>query len=192
LGYSKNWNPAGNTYRIQHERLITSPYIDEDGLIKAVAGGPIPLESPRAVADVPFLDDTELDFADEESRRILRQHLICERSARLVQIFKAQLKDCSCCVCGFDFLKAYGESGRGYIEAHHTKPVAMMKPGEVVRIQDSVPVCSNLPSNASSEISYNRLEIIEGFDGKSLCGPTLVELQLKQLRPFRKRRSCLW
>ena len=112
-------------------------------MIKAVAGQPTPLESTGTVADVPFLDDTELDFADEEGRRILRHHLIRERSARLVQMFKAQLKDCSCRVCGFDFLKAYGELGRGYIEAHHTKPVATMNPGEVAHIQDLVPVCSN-------------------------------------------------
>lgn len=143
LGYSTNWNPAGQTYRIQHERLITSPFVDEDGLIRAVAGGPISLEPSAAPGDVPFQDPAELDFDDEEGRQLLRQHLQRERSSRLVQEFKRSLADWSCRVCGFDFAKVYGEVGVHFIEAHHTKPVAELEPGETVRIKDLLAVCSN-------------------------------------------------
>lgn len=143
LGYKTNWNPAGNTYRVQHERLITSPYGDEEGLIRAVSGHDIPLEPETVAADVPLQDLAELDFHDEEGRVALRQHLQRERSARLVQAFKRALGDFSCCVCGFDFLNAYGELGRRFIEAHHVKPVAELEPNEAVRLEDLVPVCSN-------------------------------------------------
>lgn len=143
LGYKSNWNPAGQTYRVPPERLITSPYIDEDGLITAIAGHPIPLGPSSVAADVPFQDAAELDFHDEEGRIILRQHLYRERSSQLVQKFKGQLADNSCCVCGFNFFNAYGELGRGFIEAHHIKPVAQLEEDEVVRVQDLVPICSN-------------------------------------------------
>jgi 5-methylcytosine-specific restriction protein A len=143
LGYNKNWNPVGQTYRIQPERLHFSPYDDEDGLIKAVAGNPIALEPEFVAHDLPFQDDAELYFHDEEGRRVLRQHLMRERSSKIVQAFKNRLTDYSCCVCGFSFLKVYGELGRGYVEAHHTKPVASLKENETVSVNDLVPVCSN-------------------------------------------------
>jgi 5-methylcytosine-specific restriction protein A len=143
LGYKTNWNPAGQTYRLQHERLITSPFIDEEGLVRAVGGQTIPLEPITVAEEIPFQDDAELDFQDEEGRRILRQHLYRERSSRLVREFKSTLVDFSCRVCGFDFLRGYGELGRGFIEAHHTKPVSELEPNETVRLQDLLPVCSN-------------------------------------------------
>ena len=70
-------------------------------------------------------------------------HLHRERSSRLVQVFKRNLTDFSCRVCGFNFLEVYGELGRAFIEAHHMKPVAQLAPDETVRIQDLIAVCSN-------------------------------------------------
>jgi predicted HNH restriction endonuclease len=46
-------------------------------------------------------------------------------------------------VCGFNFLRAYGEVGRGFIEAHHTKPVSTLEPDELVHVEDLIAVCSN-------------------------------------------------
>ena len=120
LGYRTNWNPAGQTYRVQYERLVASRYMDEDGLIRAVAGGPIELDSSTAPDEAPFQDAAELDFHDDEGRLVLRQHLYRERSAKLVREFKRRLVDFSCRVCGFDFKKVYGQIGRSFIEAHST------------------------------------------------------------------------
>ena len=51
-------------------------------------------------------------------------------------------KHLKCEVCGFDFGKAYGELGAGYIEVHHKKPVS-----EGVRMtdlnNDLAMLCSN-------------------------------------------------
>jgi 5-methylcytosine-specific restriction enzyme A len=52
-----------------------------------------------------------------------------------------------CNVCGFDFGKAYGELGIGYIEVHHRIPVSKMGAGYIVDpITDLVPLCSNCHS----------------------------------------------
>lgn len=142
-GYKPNWNPAGQTYRISYERLSVSAFGDEDGLVHAMAGQSIPLIPTEIVGDRILQDPVELDFQDAEGLLLLRQHLQRERSARLIQAFKRQLQDVSCCVCGFDFHKAYGELGRVFIEAHHTKPVAQLDANEVVSVRDLVPVCSN-------------------------------------------------
>jgi hypothetical protein len=46
-----------------------------------------------------------------------------------------------CAVCGFNFEKAYGVLGHGYIEVHHNKPVAKGK--AQTTIQDLSCVCAN-------------------------------------------------
>jgi putative restriction endonuclease len=51
---------------------------------------------------------------------------------------------CTCSVCGFDFGRAYGELGHGYIHVHHLTPLADI--GEqyaVDPIHDLRPVCPN-------------------------------------------------
>jgi putative restriction endonuclease len=96
------------------------------------------------------LQPTNLDtmFDDAEPTAIegalkLRQHLRRERSKKLVADFKGQLTHFRCCVCDFDFQSKYGELGAGYIEAHHTIPVAMIEPGKPTKMSDLVGVCSN-------------------------------------------------
>ena len=51
---------------------------------------------------------------------------------------------CRCAVCGFDFEKAFGELGRGFIHVHHLKPLSQIKEEyEVDPIADLRPVCPN-------------------------------------------------
>jgi len=50
----------------------------------------------------------------------------------------------TCVICGFDFLKVYGEVGRGFIHVHHLKPLADIdREYEVDPINDLRPVCPN-------------------------------------------------
>lgn len=49
-----------------------------------------------------------------------------------------------CAACGFDFGKAYGPIGAGYIEVHHLVPVSKMGGIYVVDpIRDLIPLCAN-------------------------------------------------
>ena len=49
-----------------------------------------------------------------------------------------------CSVCGFDFGRAFGSLGAGFIHVHHLTPVAGMGPGYLVDPEkDLVPVCPN-------------------------------------------------
>jgi predicted HNH restriction endonuclease len=131
------------TVRLPEERLVGSVYYDEKTLVQQVVGRKLELEPDYVTEDRPFTDAAELDFTTSEGAETLREHLLRERSTKLVSIFKSQLQNWNCTVCGFNFEKAYGEIGRDFIEAHHTKPIADMQPDEISRVSDLVPVCSN-------------------------------------------------
>lgn len=50
----------------------------------------------------------------------------------------------SCCICGFNFEKFYGELGKNYIEVHHIKPLSTLE--EEIEINpktDLICVCAN-------------------------------------------------
>ena len=79
----------------------------------------------------------------EEGKRVLKLHKVSERRPSIVAEFKANLTSYACSVCGFDFSKKYGELGAGFVECHHTKPVADMKPGDKTKLSDLRAVCSN-------------------------------------------------
>ena len=75
-------------------------------------------------------------------------HLSRERNSELVRKAKnvALKRDgfLKCACCNFDFFATYGEVGKGFIEAHHTKPLSSLhEDGEETIIDDLVLVCSN-------------------------------------------------
>jgi len=88
-------------------------------------------------------DGAEVDIDAPEGRRVLRAHLVRERSKSLVKAFKASLSDLTCKACGFDFGAVYGEFGEGYIEAHQTIPVHNLRPGTKTSLKDLIALCSN-------------------------------------------------
>ena len=48
-----------------------------------------------------------------------------------------------CMVCGFEFLKTYGEAGEGYIELHHLNPISKRKGKHTVTVEEVIVVCAN-------------------------------------------------
>lgn len=49
-----------------------------------------------------------------------------------------------CAVCGFDFVRVYGNLGEGFIHVHHVAPIGKIgKEYEIDPITDLVPVCPN-------------------------------------------------
>ncbi len=75
-----------------------------------------------------------------------KQVILVNRYERDKRLRDACIKHfgCKCQICGFDFNAAYGDIGRGFIEVHHLRPLAMT--GKVQRTnpqKDLIPVCSN-------------------------------------------------
>ena len=94
----------------------------------------------------------DTDFSEfigkvEEGKRLLKQHYARERKSRIVEEAKRRRlqkdRELHCEICGFSFYDKYGERGKDFIEAHHTKPVSEMKPGDKTGIEDIALICSN-------------------------------------------------
>jgi hypothetical protein len=83
-----------------------------------------------------------------EGRRLYRMHTARERNPKLIREAKklALERDgvLRCACCSFDFSSTYGEVGRGYVEAHHTRPLSTLEEtGGTTRIEDLALVCAN-------------------------------------------------
>lgn len=112
-----------------------------------------------AEAIIASLDDTEVGAAwiepdiDEgmqeaaEGRLLTRKHLARERNRQLVESRRRQAMKrygkLACEVCEFDFAVHYGDRGSGFIECHHTKPVATLVEGHKTHVGDLALVCAN-------------------------------------------------
>jgi predicted HNH restriction endonuclease len=74
-------------------------------------------------------------------------HRARERDSRSAKKAKAkrlaESGELSCDVCGFEFARAYGKLGSGFIEAHHTVPVATLNGKSKTKVSDLALVCSN-------------------------------------------------
>ncbi|GHU31575.1 hypothetical protein AGMMS50256_20270 [Betaproteobacteria bacterium] len=106
-------------------RLNTSP------------GGP----ATPAIAD----EDDKSRFP--EGAASYKNHRVLERDSKIARLAKQNrfAKDgvLACDVCGFDFGRTYGPLGRGYIEAHHTVPVAVLAGKRKTSVDEFALVCSN-------------------------------------------------
>jgi 5-methylcytosine-specific restriction enzyme A len=104
----------------------------------------------------------------EEGRLLTRLHRTRERNRKLVDTRKRQALEAhgtlACEACGFDFEKTYGERGRGYIEAHHTKPVHTLAEGGKTRLEDLALLCANCHRMVHARrpwLTIERLKLIQ-------------------------------
>lgn len=90
-------------------------------------------------------EDGESAFAEGGS--VYAQHKTLERDSAITRKAKARrLREAGrleCDVCSFDFREAYGLRGDGFIEAHHTIPVAELRGVTKTKLGDIALVCSN-------------------------------------------------
>jgi 5-methylcytosine-specific restriction protein A len=81
-----------------------------------------------------------------EGRLLVRRALARERDPKLRTLKIAQVRrggrPLQCEVCDFDFARAYGELGEGYIEVHHVTPLYVSGTRET-RLDDLACVCAN-------------------------------------------------
>lgn len=108
-------------------------------------------EALKALRATPGGTDRDVDGGSyPEGAKKLKEHMWTERSRPVVRLAKAkrlkQTGKLECEACKFDFAKIYGESGVGFIEAHHRVPLASIKAPTNARIEDFELVCSNCHS----------------------------------------------
>jgi len=74
----------------------------------------------------------------------------------------------SCLVCEFNFGRAFGEAGRGFIHVHHVIPVSELGPGYRVNpASDLVPLCPNCHGMAHRFVPPASVEQLRELGGQS-------------------------
>lgn len=89
--------------------------------------------------------DDDVEYMEGTERILLKEHKFYERNNEVVRKAKENAKKegrLFCEVCRFDFAKKYPKHGDGFIECHHTLPIA--KGGiRKTEVNDLALVCSN-------------------------------------------------
>jgi hypothetical protein len=102
---------------------------------------------PPVRVGIQAVSEDEEKIFSEGGVRGYRLHKALERNAKIARAAKEKrLKetgDLACDACGFSFRAEYGPLGVGYIEAHHTIPIAAMKRRRLTKLNEIVLVCSN-------------------------------------------------
>ena len=164
--YEKFRNPNGVYMKLMNFRRFDPEYTasgrvglsrgnkNEQVVWDRFAADPIKLRSVanaiQAAIELPEIEqsaDEPEDIEAEEGRVLTRLHRTRERNRKLIDKRKAQALakygKLECEVCGFDFESRYGERGKGFIEAHHTKPVHTLTEGSTTKLSDLALVCAN-------------------------------------------------
>jgi len=91
-------------------------------------------------------DATSVGAIEGEQRVVLTRHRAREHWLRDKKIAQAKMANdgrLPCEVCGFDFLRTYGEQGRDYAQVHHLEPLGdRTKPSRTL-LADLVVLCAN-------------------------------------------------
>jgi 5-methylcytosine-specific restriction enzyme A len=134
---------TGMTRGGAEDKRVWEEFADDPYRLERVASairGNLTAASPRLGPD---------DEEDEapEGRILTKAHRTRERNRRLVARKKAAALAASgrliCEICGFDFAAVYGNRGDGFIECHHTTPLAELRPHAKTRLSDLALVCAN-------------------------------------------------
>lgn len=87
-----------------------------------------------------------------------------EARRQCIQHYGAQ-----CTICGFDFEKAYGRLGKGYIHVHHLKPLSEINASyRVDPVKDLRPVCPNCHAMIHQRNPPYYIEEIQSVLGKQV------------------------
>ncbi len=135
---------AGMARGSKLDREVFEAYAANREELTTIAGEIRSLAAAGTAPVVPEPDEEEVDA--KEGRILYRRHRQRERDPKIVKRKKAAvLKETArlaCEACDVDFGERYGDRGEGFIECHHTKPLAVS--GETItRVGDLALLCSN-------------------------------------------------
>jgi len=151
--------PMTALVRLDGDKAIHSKYGYSYCLVHAV--------DPRRIALEGSANHTD-EVRDAERYPEGATHEICvnayERSTAARQACVAH-QGARCAICGFDFGKAYGRIGEGFIHVHHVIPLSKIDEAyQVDPASDLVPVCPNchamLHRNTDTTLTPNQLRDI--------------------------------
>jgi 5-methylcytosine-specific restriction protein A len=128
----------------QRDGQVWDEFKDHHERLQAVADA---IRAEASLQQAAPLAPEEGEDEAQEGRILYRRHRVRERDRALVKRKKHQAQQrtgrLACEVCAFDFEAVYGRHGAGYIECHHTVPLAQVTGPRTTRLEDLAVVCSN-------------------------------------------------
>src|SRR5260370_9727877 len=108
--------------------LIVADYRSKDVLSGSpaliIGGGDVASFSPRSEPEQFVAESSNLDeFEHMEGIRLSAERCFFQRNPTLACRAK-EVYGCACQVCGFDFVRVYGQIGRKFAEVHHLNPLS--------------------------------------------------------------------
>lgn len=132
------------------DKVIFLEFINNRRLLETVANNiKLAIDDVNPVQKLTSLveDEEEEHIAAKEGMVFYRLHKYRERDSLIVAKKKASFMrkngHLSCELCHFDFEKAYGDAGKGFIECHHKIPLHKLQVQQVTKLDDLLLVCSN-------------------------------------------------
>lgn len=144
LGVDPLHNQPGLSRNNQLQASIWNEFIETPLLLHRTAEAIQAATSAKNTYSSSVFDEEDVF---PEGYILTRQHVMRERNREAVvaKIAQAWRRDgrIACEVCGFDFLRFYGELGRGFAECHHVIPLAATLIDRRTRLSDLAIVCAN-------------------------------------------------
>jgi len=133
-------------------------------------------ENPKKIYDL-IMDDSYITFLPEEINKNESKKLTEGAKTKITvnkyeRNLEARIKciekyGYSCCICGFNFEKTYGNIGKEFIHVHHLKELSTIKEKyEVNPIEDLRPVCPNCHAMLHKKNPAYSIEEIQNFINK--------------------------
>jgi hypothetical protein len=109
-----------------------------------------------------------------------RQVIFRTRNRTLIAAKKA-ISDCRCEVCGMSFVERYGQIGKGYIVAHHEKPIGSRKRASRTTLEEIRLVCPNCHAMLHQKTPAMSIELLR----------KIFEQHRSLIRPRRRDRVTI-
>jgi 5-methylcytosine-specific restriction protein A len=149
LSLDESYHGKGMSSASKLDKEVYKEFKDKRKLLTQLANAIKSASIPKIKAEIINLqvDDEDNNYERIEGSILYRYHLARERNSTIVKKKKEQaLKQqgkLECELCYFDFVKAYGEIGKGFIECHHKKPLHLLTDTTFTKLDDLMLVCAN-------------------------------------------------
>ena len=161
---------------LSHRSFAMGPTISANDFKVIVLDRYIEFLNKKEVSAFTTTTTIKQDSDEEEQKRL--EGRLTEAKVLRRQRNRAARQKCledsgyTCYVCGFNFENAYGEIGKGFLEVHHTKPLATYDDEHVIPQSELCALCSNCHS-----MVHRRREVMDVVELKRIFNKNVEELK---------------
>jgi 5-methylcytosine-specific restriction protein A len=150
LALDPDYHGKGMTSLSRLDRAVFEEFYQQRQLLRRIAAEIRQISSdPSLRQQLQSVEEDEQTINDSvsEGQILYKYHKVIERNPAIILKKKKQSMDrlgnLSCEACEFDFIRFYGDLGKGFIECHHRVPLASFQKSKKTSLDDLALVCAN-------------------------------------------------